>query len=460
MSLQDSHQISEVKVMLMKGIDGKGISSIEKTGSQGLVDIYTITYTDGTKSTFTVTNGAGGGMSSLFIITSEAGSTISVTSPTGRPLDVTPVSGSSTQWQCETVEYGSHTVISNLGGATASATVNVDVCKIYNVSAMHFSASITATFPEGTTCQCRGTDETYFSSSSPHTFDVHSAETYTLSVNYDGTDYTTTVTITTDGQSESAFVPTPADAPADDLNLWLMYGGVSGTYSTLADVLADSSALTTLIASSDAVDYLVRCTTWANTITADSSAMSYIGLNNYCSNTLLADITWRGSIGASAYKESVLNVKNPTMTGDSSPSGLASTNSVFDNNSTYSAWKAFDNSTSSYWASKSQNPVYLRYMFAEAVQIFAFHLVVYWYTYTGSGACTIQGSNDGSTWDDLADVTIQGGQGLGTPLIIDGVLETTGTYKYYQIYSPNKLLIDAYNHVGILDLRFYGREDV
>lgn len=38
----------------------KGISSIAKTGSSGLVDTYTVTYTDGTTSTFTVTNGADG----------------------------------------------------------------------------------------------------------------------------------------------------------------------------------------------------------------------------------------------------------------------------------------------------------------------------------------------------------------------------------------------------------------
>ena len=36
------------------------ISSIEKTGSVGLVDYYTITYTDGTTSQFTVTNGKDG----------------------------------------------------------------------------------------------------------------------------------------------------------------------------------------------------------------------------------------------------------------------------------------------------------------------------------------------------------------------------------------------------------------
>ena len=39
---------------------GKGISSITKTGTVGLVDTYTITYSDGNTTTFTVTNGAKG----------------------------------------------------------------------------------------------------------------------------------------------------------------------------------------------------------------------------------------------------------------------------------------------------------------------------------------------------------------------------------------------------------------
>ena len=50
------------------GIDGKDgkdgtngssitVSSVEKTGSNGLIDTYTITFSDGTKTTFTVTNG-------------------------------------------------------------------------------------------------------------------------------------------------------------------------------------------------------------------------------------------------------------------------------------------------------------------------------------------------------------------------------------------------------------------
>ncbi len=42
------------------GEDGKGIVSIIKTNTTGLIDTYTITYTDATTSTFTVTNGAQG----------------------------------------------------------------------------------------------------------------------------------------------------------------------------------------------------------------------------------------------------------------------------------------------------------------------------------------------------------------------------------------------------------------
>ena len=42
------------------GEDGRGIVSITKTGTLGLVDTYTILYTDETTSTFTVTNGKDG----------------------------------------------------------------------------------------------------------------------------------------------------------------------------------------------------------------------------------------------------------------------------------------------------------------------------------------------------------------------------------------------------------------
>lgn len=59
-----------------QGPQGVGIASIALTSSAGLVDTYTITYTDSTTSTFTVTNGAqgptGNGISTI-ALTSSAG---------------------------------------------------------------------------------------------------------------------------------------------------------------------------------------------------------------------------------------------------------------------------------------------------------------------------------------------------------------------------------------------------
>ena len=42
------------------GQDGVGIKSIEKTGTDGNVDTYTVTYTDGSTFSFRVTNGTDG----------------------------------------------------------------------------------------------------------------------------------------------------------------------------------------------------------------------------------------------------------------------------------------------------------------------------------------------------------------------------------------------------------------
>ena len=49
-----------VKILMLKGQEGQSIKEIKKTSTSGLVDTYTITLTDGTTSTFTVTNGEKG----------------------------------------------------------------------------------------------------------------------------------------------------------------------------------------------------------------------------------------------------------------------------------------------------------------------------------------------------------------------------------------------------------------
>lgn len=453
MSIQNSHQISEVKVMLAKGIDGNGIASIEKTGTEGLVDIYTITYTNGEKTTFTVTNGAGGGMSALLLITSDAGSEVTVTTPSGRVITAEQVSGSSTQWQAETTEYGVHTIDAVLSGDDAQVTQNVDACKIYLIDDSHFSASITVKYPDGYTCRCQGTSESSYATGSPYTFSVHSADTYTITVS-DGTDtYTATVVITTDGQTESLTCPAPADVPANDLDWWLWFGDVEGTYSSLADVLADATALASLMSSSEAVDYLVRCTTWASTISANQSAMSYIGLNNYASYTLIADSTWVQSIADSTYFESVLNAKVPTMTSDTEPEGQAIASSEYK-----PAKNAFDGNGASSWnAINTSADGWVGYTFPN--QCAVVRATVYPFAPSGltpsrqlASTYHIQGSNDGTNWTELD--SFSGGSSVQE---YKRIFANSNKYNSYRclISTPNYTT----NEMLMATLQFFGRKD-
>lgn len=70
------------------GADGVGISSIAKTATVGLVDTYTITYTDGTTSTFEVTNGADGAVES---VNGQTGAVVLDADDVGALPDNTPI---------------------------------------------------------------------------------------------------------------------------------------------------------------------------------------------------------------------------------------------------------------------------------------------------------------------------------------------------------------------------------
>ena len=132
--------------------------------------------------------------------------------------------------------------------------------------------------------------------------------------------------------------------PTDVVQTWLACAGINDkAYTTVAQVLGDSTTLLALISDNNAVDYMVRSTSWANSVCANATAMTDIGANNYCANTLLSNATWASAIANSTYFESVLNVKVPTMTSDTTPSGIASSN---DEASANKAYMAFDENTS------------------------------------------------------------------------------------------------------------------
>ena len=152
-----------------------------------------------------------GGILPKLLITSDAGSTVTVTYPDSTVVSATQVSGSTTQWECIVPGFGTYTIDAVLSGDDAQASVVVDTCKIYTIDDTHFSATITATFSysAGATCRCYNTStgENYYASgSSPYTFTVHHAVTYTVVSTIDGESRTATVTITTNGETKTVNV--------------------------------------------------------------------------------------------------------------------------------------------------------------------------------------------------------------------------------------------------------------
>ena len=431
-------------------------------------------------------------------------------------------------YEMDVPEYGTYTVraINSIG--TQTVNVVVDTCKIYNVTAYHFNATITVTYPAGAVCTITKDGVSRTADTNPMAFGVNEVGTYTIAIAEDGQTVSQNVTITTDGQTEtltldfayitvtipaayvgstvviddgtstrswvsdstahtfvcilgeytlsmSGFSTTvtvseyttytatietldPSTATPNVLEYWLYFGEVEGTYSTLADVLADSTALSALMASTNAVIYLARCDDWISDITGNQSAMSYIGLNNYCANTLLSDSAWCLAIVQSSYKELVLNVKVPVMTSDTTPSGQVIYSSYYDTR--YYAWQTFNgNLNSNGWvpsSSASFNDAYVGYIFVDPVSVKAIMLYTYVIgAYHVSNTYKLQGSNDGINWTDLSDNLVV----TDYMTVCNFAINNANTYSQYRLRYLAASSGDITNGNG-LHAQFYGREDV
>lgn len=140
-------------------------------------------------------------------VTSDAGSTVTITKGT-ETITLTQVSGSSTEWEGHPTSYGTWTVKSVLAGADdATTTVTVDAVKTYAVTVSHISATITVTYPVGSTyCKLSKGALEYTATQNPQTFTVRSIGTWNIEVEYNGVVKTATAIISADGDSQSVTV--------------------------------------------------------------------------------------------------------------------------------------------------------------------------------------------------------------------------------------------------------------
>ena len=245
--------------------------------------------------------------------------------------------------------------------------------------------------------------------------------------------------------------------PVGDIQTWIKCAGRSEDYTALSEVLVDTVCLNALMQDNNAVDYLIRSRFWISDITSNQNAMTYIGAYNYAADSMIDDDYWLDAIGKSAYIDSVLNIKVPTMTSNTTPSGVVSRDSVY--TSSAEAYKAVDNSATAgefdAWISGSSSGGHRwQYQFTKTVRIVYMYISGRKYTGDSNGqidSFVLQGSNDGSTYTNLTDtITRTVGRGVRTYHII----HNENTYQYYRVANiPNTI-------AGIGELQFYGREDV
>ena len=393
-----------VNIQISSSEVNDGILTITQDGTT----LGSFTANQSSNSTIDIPAGGGGLLPHLIIITETGESAVKAVKG---QTEIIATETSTGHYECNVTEFGTWTIHAILNGDDATVNLVVDTVKVYTVDDSHFHADITVNFPVwGATCNLAGQGESYYATSDPYTFTVHSAGTYTITVVEGSNTYTDTVEVTAAGQIFSKVVPLPDDAPSDDINYWLWYGGIDNSeddYSSLADILADANAISTLMASQNAVDYMVRSTTWAT-------------------NVALV----------------------PVMTDDTHPSGVASAGSSY---SGVYPYYAFDGNADTYWQNNANFSYdYVQYDFGKQTPIKRVD-----FTAQGNSATsynyisTLQGSNDGVTFTSLT--TEQSGS-IAEATYTKSI-SVDANYRYYRLnnYRQSQVTVSG----RIKELQFY-----
>ena len=242
----------------------------------------------------------------------------------------------------------------------------------------------------------------------------------------------------------------------NDINTWLKLGGVSGTYSSLSDILADTTALNKLMTTKNSVDYLVGCDDFIIDICANSNGMSAIGTSNYCANSLLAHNNWISGICNSTYFESVLNDKIPIMTSDTTPSGICS--------ASYEgtpAYRAFDGDLTNFWYNYKSGggtlPAWIQYDFGTNKHIYKCIFYPYFKTHLRVKEYEILSSTDGTNFTQLVIDTLADSQALSINGVAKNINSNASIFRLKINSHYSGTSTDA---VGICELQFYSRKDI
>lgn len=265
----------------------------------------------------------------------------------------------------------------------------------------------------GATITCTNGTKTYTKtcpSTSPYevTFYGLEAGTWTVSATVSGNTYTTTVVIT----------DYEAELGGFNWKTWvdLSENYTSSDFTDLDELLDTELAVRELMTIHACVDYLAGIAAESadvETIIGNDLAAKWINLRDYALDTLYANeviADYMDEADKYFYGEWALMPQVPTMSSNTAPYGTVSAISVYNNDNTYAAWKAFDGDNSSMWVSNSTDKSWIGYKFTNPTCVKMVEFLcpdVNSITRFGT-ILTLQGSNDGfvSDTNNIKEISI------------------------------------------------------
>lgn len=283
-----------------------------------------------------------------------------------------------------------------------------------------------------------------------------------------------TITNTTSGIAKSINIDTYSLYNVDmtntgfNYNEWLSEGGITKSFSSLDEVLADEPTIRILMTKHASVDYLagiVEPNADVTTIVNNDICAKWINLRDYALDTLYANPVLKAEMdtadkyfyGEWVEIDGVWQPKGnvPIMTSDTAPYGEAIQISNYGDSY---AWKAFNENNSNFWESgamSGDNRAWLGYKFVNPI-------CVKMVTMASSSTDVqhfpkkykVQGSNDGSAWEDISpELTNEN----NTPNV-----KHTNTFDNDKYYSHIRVIdVETFGTHQFLQmnyLQFYGRE--
>lgn len=242
---------------------------------------------------------------------------------------------------------------------------------------------------------------------------------------------------------------------------WIEAGGLnSSSYESLEALLEDEKAIRTLMTKKAAVDILAKMRgSDLATIINHPYVAKWVNYREYAYSTLSAVPEIKVIMDASGMYGMYITVDGdgtwepkglvPVMTSNTAPYGTVSAST---SHSDYPAYQAFIESGA--WSSTSGKATdqWLQYKFVNPTCVKKVILTSFGSTVSRVKNYKIQGSNDGSVFEDLYTGLLEKTD-LSKPVTVS-LNENNKCYLYYRLY-----VIDSYDTlVGVKRLQFYGRQ--